>query len=258
MAPTRPRAGLTPLVAVNVLAVRSPVDREHASPLARPPHTVRTGSPDVASGAAPDDLERQREREREREEVARAQAGDRGALSALLRRHGPHLYRAVLLPRLGSTALAEEALSQTYTRVIERIDRFTWQGVGIYPWLRVVALRVALDALRARRREVPVEAEALAREVERAERALAGPPAGPDEALTARHDADEARARVAHALEAINPRYALAIRRRVLEERPRDEVARELGVTPATFDVIMHRAMTAMRKALGAPSPEGP
>ena len=42
-----------------------------------------------------------------------AQGGDRKALGELLRRHGPRLYRAVLLPRLGSAAAAEEALSLT-------------------------------------------------------------------------------------------------------------------------------------------------
>jgi RNA polymerase sigma-70 factor (ECF subfamily) len=44
-----------------------------------------------------------------------------------------------------------------------------------------------------------------------------------------------------------------AIRLRVLEERSREEVARELEVTPATFDVVLHRAMQALRKTLGAP-----
>ena len=52
------------------------------------------------------DAEREREREKERERdrglVARAQAGDRGALGELLRNHGPLLFRSVLLPRLGS------------------------------------------------------------------------------------------------------------------------------------------------------------
>jgi len=38
----------------------------------------------------------------------------------------------------------------------------------------------------------------------------------------------------------------------VLDEASRDDVARELGVTPSTFDVVLHRAMQALRKALGA------
>ncbi len=42
----------------------------------------------------------------------------------------------------------------------------------------------------------------------------------------------------------------------MLEERSREEVAAELGVTLATFDVVLHRALTAMRKAVG-PADEG-
>jgi RNA polymerase sigma-70 factor (ECF subfamily) len=194
----------------------------------------------VSSGEAPSALED------ERREVERAQAGDRRALAQILRRHGPTLYRAVLLPRLGSRAAAEEALAVTYAKVVEKLDRFTWQSVGIYPWLRVVALRVALDQLRARRREIPFDTDDLAREIDQAEREHQGT----DAATLARQDADLARARVADALARINPRYASAIRLRLLEERSREDAARELGVTTATFDVVLHRALAALKKAL--------
>jgi RNA polymerase sigma-70 factor (ECF subfamily) len=43
---------------------------------------------------------------------------------------------------------------------------------------------------------------------------------------------------------------------RVLEERSREEVARELGVTVATFDVVLHRAMAALRKVLASTQEE--
>ncbi|HEV8551219.1 MAG TPA: hypothetical protein VGQ57_19360, partial [Polyangiaceae bacterium] len=61
------------------------------------------------------------ELEAEEELCTRARAGDREALGSLLEKHGPRLYRAVLLPRLGNRGLAEEALSLTYLRVVERI-----------------------------------------------------------------------------------------------------------------------------------------
>jgi RNA polymerase sigma-70 factor (ECF subfamily) len=182
----------------------------------------------------------------ERREVELAQAGDRRALARILRRHGPVLFRTVLLPRLGSRVAAEEALSITYTKVVEKLDRFTWQSVGIYPWLRVVALRVALDQLRARRREIPFDTDDLAREIDLAEREHQEA----DAPALARQDAEAARARVADALARINPRYASAIRLRLLEERSREDAARELGVTTATFDVVLHRALAALKKAL--------
>jgi RNA polymerase sigma-70 factor (ECF subfamily) len=173
-----------------------------------------------------------------------ARAGDRAALADLLRRHGPRLFRTVLVPRLGSVAAAEEALSITYLKVIERFSQFQWQEVGVYPWLRMVALRVALDQLRARKRELLFAPEDIEREIEAAERDPS------DAELLERHDLLVARRRVDQALGRINPRYAQAIRLRVLEDRSREEAARELDVTVSTFDVVLHRALHALRNAL--------
>ena len=47
-------------------------------------------------------------------------------------------------------------------------------------------------------------------------------------------------------------RYARAIRLRLLEEQTREDAARLLEVTPATFDVLFHRAVGALKKHLGA------
>lgn len=196
--------------------------------------------------AGPSDSDEQLERERRL--VERAHAGDRTAVGELLASHGPALYRSVLLPRLGSEAAARDALSEVYARVVERFDRFTWQNVGFWPWLRTVALRVALDQLRARKRLVIWEAEDVAREVDAAQTVTPV-----DQKLSEHRDRQAARAKVEEALSRIHPRYARAIRLRVLEEKSREEVARELDVSPATFDVVLHRAMASLRKALGAP-----
>jgi RNA polymerase sigma factor (sigma-70 family) len=177
----------------------------------------------------------------------RAHAGDRAALGQILRRHGPVLFRAVLLPRLGSEASAQDALAETYARVVERFHQFQWQTAGVYPWLRVVALRIALDALRARKRETLYEPDDLEREIDASERdpGLVG-----EAELCEKRDLADARARVEAALGKLNPRYAQAIRLRVLEERSREEVAATLGVTVATFDVVLHRALGSLKKSL--------
>jgi RNA polymerase sigma-70 factor (ECF subfamily) len=192
----------------------------------------------------------------ERACVERAKEGDRHALRLLLERYGPVLYRSVLLPRLADEARAKDALADTYTRVVTSIARYEWHPAGIYPWLRTIAFHVAIDQLRARKRETPWEADALEREVDA--RASSGNAQGAPEGTDVRYlDAEEAtiaRRRIEAALETIHPRYAQAIRLRVLEERPREEVAAALSATPATFDVILHRAMAALRKALGADS----
>jgi RNA polymerase sigma factor (sigma-70 family) len=188
--------------------------------------------------------------ERERRLVERGHAGDRQAIGELLSTHGPAIYRSVLLPRLGSETAARDALSEVYARVVERFHQFSWQAVGFYPWLRMVALRVAIDQLRARKRLVLWDAEDVSRELDAAQTTTPL-----DQKLGEHRDRQAARAKVEEALGRINPRYAQAIRRRVLEEASREDVARELGVTPSTFDVVLHRAMQALRKALGAEDP---
>jgi RNA polymerase sigma-70 factor (ECF subfamily) len=197
----------------------------------------------VARVAPPEELEA------ERRLCERAKTGDRNALGALLTEHGPRLYRSVLLPRLGSRTAAEEALSLTYLKVLERFDRFEWQNVGVYPWLRVVALRVALDHLRARKREVLFDGADLEREIDRGEREAR------DARALEEHDLGVCRERVEALLGRIHPRYADAIRLRVLEERPRKEAAEALGVALGTFDVVLHRAMVALRKVLNEERP---
>ncbi len=177
----------------------------------------------------------------------RAKAGDRVALGVILRTYGPLLFRTVLLPRLGSDAAAQDALAETYARVVERFDRFEWQDCGVYPWLRVVAMRIALDLLRSRKRESLFEPEDLEREIDRA--GDAGEP-GADVRLLEARDLEHSRARVERALASIHPRYARAIRLRILEERSRDEVALELGVSASTFDVVLHRALGALKKSI--------
>ena len=179
--------------------------------------------------------------------VEAAHAGDRRALGELCQRYGPTLYRSVLLPRLGSEAAAKDALSETYVRVVAKIQLFHWQGVGFYPWLRTVALRVALDALRARKHLLLWSADDVARELDRAstETPL-------DVRLSEARDRAKARQRVEEALATLHPRYARVIRLRVLEDRPRDEVAAMLEVSTSTFDVLLHRSLAALRKSLEA------
>ena len=196
----------------------------------RPP--LGSGLPDSAELAA------------ERALCERARGGDRAALGQLLRSHGPRLFRAVLLPRLGSKAAAEEALSVTYLKVVERFDQFTWQSVGIYPWLRIVALRVALDQLRRRKRETVFQPEDLEREIDLGERDAR------DAVASEAHDLAVAKQRVVELVDRLHPRYARALTLRILEERPREECAAALAVSIATFDVVLHRAVAALKKEL--------
>ena len=182
----------------------------------------------------------------------RARAGSRAALGQLLERHGPRLYRSVLLPRLGSADAAEEALAVTYAKVVERFSKFEWQDVGVYPWLRMVAMHVAIDMLRSRKREILFEPADLERELDDSHREAASA-----EQLE-EYDLEAARRRVAELLDRIHPRYADAIRLRVLDARTREDAAQQLGVSLGTFDVVLHRALSALRKVMNPARSEEP
>jgi RNA polymerase sigma-70 factor (ECF subfamily) len=49
----------------------------------------------------------------------------------------------------------------------------------------------------------------------------------------------------------LQERYRTAIELRLVQELPREECARRLGVTIGTFDVLLFRAVRAFRKHFG-------
>jgi RNA polymerase sigma factor (sigma-70 family) len=191
-------------------------------------------------GPAPSDEVRLEEEARL---ITRAQAGDRSALRPLFERYGPVLYSAVILPRLGNVAEAEDVLKETMLSAVEHLDRFTWQGRSVYHWLRQIAANKIIDVHRRRQRGGRL-VDALLQELDVH---LPEPP-GAEEALIAAEERQQNRRRIDGTLAAIPPRYAEAIRLRLVEELPRSVCAERLGVTIGTFDVLFFRALAAFRK----------
>ncbi len=185
----------------------------------------------------------------ERALVEAAQRGDGAALRALLERFGRPLYSAVILPRVGNAAEADEVLRDTLSRAAERLDAFRWTGAGFYPWLRQIAVNMVIDRARARQRRSRLEGDLETH----LETVAPMHHAGADEALIEQQERSLARAQLDRALATLNDRYRRAVELRVLEERPREDCAAELGVTVGNFDVILHRALAALRKAYGLP-----
>lgn len=180
----------------------------------------------------------------ERPLFERARGGDRAALGQLLSSHGPRLYRCVLLPRLGNAGLAEEALAVTYLEALKSFPAFEWLGVGMYPWLRQVALRVALRAVRKAAGESLCAPADIAREIEEGQ--------ADSSRLGEAYDQMKARSYVERALEGLGTQHAEALRLRLLEERPREELAARWGVNENAVDQRVHRAKLALRAALAA------
>jgi RNA polymerase sigma-70 factor, ECF subfamily len=180
----------------------------------------------------------------DRELVERIQQGDRESFGTLYDRTRSWLLSFVIVPRVGR-AHAEEVLSETYLVAFDKIQSFRWQGIGLLHWLSTIARRKALEhGRRLDRRQVALDdlpallelpADAPTAEAEMIqEQTMAG-----------------LRSRVADTLGRLSPRYAEVLRMRLLESRPRTECAERLGVTPATFDVVMYRATRAFAREWG-------
>lgn len=179
--------------------------------------------------------------------VEAAQAGDADALRMLLDRVSRPLYGAVILPRVGIAADAEEILRDTLMRAIDRLHTFRWTGAGIFPWLRQIAVNQVIDHVRRVQRRTRLE--------ERVERQAADVMplhhAGADELLIDQQERALSLKTMNAALDGLSERYRQAVVLRLLEERPREACAEAMGVAVGNFDVILHRALAALRKAYG-------
>jgi RNA polymerase sigma factor (sigma-70 family) len=177
--------------------------------------------------------------------IAEAQAGRLDALRVVLGRHADSLYATVILPRIGSSAAAEDVLRETFTTALEKIGSFRWEGKGIYGWLRQIAQNKIVDYHRRAQRTGRVLRDLALEPVAPAPRA--------DESLIAEEDRRRDRARIEAVLGGLPERYRAAVRLRLIEEQSRQTCAEALGVSVATFDVLFYRAVRAFRRAYQAP-----
>ena len=183
--------------------------------------------------------------ETEQRLIEEARRGNLDAMRPILERYAHPLYSTVILPRLGDTASAEEVLRDTLSTAVEKLDKFTWQGKSIYPWLRQVAINKVYDVHRQSKRSRRL-ADALVHEVDDADLgALA------DAQLIADQERRAHRTRIDATLGKLADRYREAIELRLVDELPREECARRLGVAIGTFDVLLFRAVRAFRKQFG-------
>ncbi len=178
----------------------------------------------------------------DRELLERIQNGDGESFGTLVDRTRGWLLSFVIVPRVGR-ADSEDVLAETYRVALDKIHAFRWQGVGLLHWLAAIARRKALEHVRRHDRRV----EALEDFPALVEIPDASPTAEAE--LIRAETVRRLREQVSRTLAELNPRYAEALRLRLLEGRPRQECAERLLVTIATFDVVLHRATRAFARA---------
>jgi RNA polymerase sigma-70 factor (ECF subfamily) len=182
--------------------------------------------------------------EREQQLCQAARGGDREAMRELLGHFAEPLFGGVILPRVGSRADAEDILRETMLRAVERMPRqFEWREAGLWPWLRRIAVNLVADHGRRLQAQHRLEEGYLAEVQTLPPRIEAGAEAELIEAEERGRELERLRA----ALGRVNERYRRAVELRLLEGRSREEAAAALGVTVPTFDVILHRALKALR-----------
>ena len=84
-----------------------------------------------------------------------AKAGNLDAMRPIFDKYAGPLYSAVIMPKLGDPAAAEDVLRDTMSTAIQKLDQFTFTGSSIFPWLRQIAINKAYDVHRQHQRGRP-------------------------------------------------------------------------------------------------------
>jgi RNA polymerase sigma-70 factor, ECF subfamily len=179
----------------------------------------------------------------EKDQHSRALAGDRAAFAALYAAYAPGIYRSVLMPKLGQAAAAEDALSETFRAAFEKLAQFEPRGSSIYFWLARIAENKALDLLRASAVTGRAIVNLQAHFVD-----LSPEPPGAEALLSGFQHEQRLRGRLSQCLAELNPRYRRVIELRFYAEQEREICAQQLQVSVSTFDVLLLRALRALRK----------
>ena len=155
---------------------------------------------------------------------------------------------------VGSHAIAEEVVQETWLRVIGAIDSFEGRS-SLRTWIFVILGNCARKRAEREGRYVGLASEPLKPSVDPGEHPrwggmwttlVDGWENLPDEILVS----TEARERITEAIEALPPNYATVFTLRDIEGWEGSDVCALLGITAENQRVLLHRARGRIRAAL--------
>ena len=169
--------------------------------------------------------------------VARARGGDANAFRTIFDRHATAV-RRFLRDQLGDEAAADEATQETFVRAHLRLSSLR-DGEKLLPWLLGIARNVALESLRARRRQAPQDVSQLMQDQ------IDSLPT-PEATMLGR----EAEAALARALAALSEERRAALVLRLDHDLGYDDIAAVMGWPLAKVKNEIHRARLELRARL--------
>ena len=187
----------------------------------------------------------------DQELVDRLRAGDESAFAELVGRYHRLMLR-VARGYVRTDAVAEEVVQEAWLAVVRGIERFEGRS-SFKTWLlRIVANR-AMTSGAKEARSVPVEpsvsADHFVPEGEPGAGAWTTPPEPwPEDQLLA----DETRAVIDRAIEALPPLQRAVVSMRDIEGMSSEEVQEALDISAGNQRVLLHRGRQKVREALNA------
>lgn len=154
-----------------------------------------------------------------------ARAGDRAAFARVWRRLAPAVH-GVLLSRV-RPAEVDDLMQDVFVSALEKVSTLR-EGAALGAWVCTIARNRAIDVQRSRRKLVEIPEDLGAPDAERAE-----------------------AERVLRAIQALPEAYRETLTLRLVEGMSGPEIAEQVGLTPESVRVNLHRGMKMLREKLG-------
>lgn len=182
--------------------------------------------------------------DRDHELVDRVLAGDREAFSHLLRRH----QRAVLnfmYRMVGERGAAEDLTQEVFLKAYVSLPRFRKEA-AFSTWLFRIAHNHCLNALKGRRREIPVGAHT--KDLSNPHRFMNVQ--DPSLSVSERLEQRELQAVIQEKLNELTPDHRVVIVLRDIQGLSYDEIASALDIEGGTVRSRLHRARAELKEKL--------
>ena len=175
--------------------------------------------------------------------VARARAGDTDAFRVLVERHSRALF-CLAFRMTGNEQDAEDVVQEALLRVHRKIEKFD-ERASFRTWLYRIAVNCSLDVVRARKRRSETSGPADP-EMDDPMQSLAAPDPTPDRMAMS----EEARRRIANAMEELSAAERTAFVLRHYDGMCIDDISRVLECRPGAARHCVFRAVQKLRRAL--------